>query len=169
MDFPGGYGIAVMCLVQLYFVCDFGENVQVKSSMIVTLRKKIINVRLHFPGFKNHQNNGLSEVLYSNNWYILPTICQKAILLLIHRQQNGIRITEGPFRTINRKLFQIVIFKVNIWWWGAFIYRMNSIHFRFWTKFTVLSCSWLTSLGKLTMEWTLSDAILFILMNTFGV
>lgn len=30
MDFTAGYGIAGMTWIQLYFVCELGENIQVK-------------------------------------------------------------------------------------------------------------------------------------------
>lgn len=32
MDFTAGYGIASMALIQLFFVCELGENIQVKMN-----------------------------------------------------------------------------------------------------------------------------------------
>lgn len=51
----------------------------------------------------------MDRVLAEINWTSLPVELQKVLVLLIQLQHSGLKITEGPFRVINRPLFQTVI------------------------------------------------------------
>lgn len=81
MNFAAGYGLALSQWVQLFYVCELGENIQ---------------------------DNGFGELLYGVEWEILPTDIQMVIMLIINRNQNGLGLKFGPFGKINRKSFKMV-------------------------------------------------------------
>ena len=60
---------------------------------------------------ENHisiQNDDFDGLLYDIKWHQLPLDLQKAMISLIHRKQNNVKLTVGPFGSINRNLFKIV-------------------------------------------------------------
>lgn len=56
----------------------------------------------------NSKDDGYADVFYHSKWYNLPLKYQNNIRLMIHRKQNGVTLTRGPFGNINREVFKNV-------------------------------------------------------------
>ena len=54
------------------------------------------------------QNDDFDALLYDIKWHHLPLDLQKVMISLIHRKQNNVKLTVGPFGSVNRDLFKIV-------------------------------------------------------------
>lgn len=52
----------------------------------------------------------MCDTLYDTKWYYLPVDLQKDVALLINRQQNGVKLSIGPFSTLNMECCYIVSF-----------------------------------------------------------
>lgn len=103
MGFAAGYGMAAICYVQVFYVCEFGESIEVWSFLYsFNFSCSELHSEILF------QDDGFADVLYNAQWYNLPINYQMDIMHLINRKQNGTTITIGPFGTINRELFKIV-------------------------------------------------------------
>lgn len=128
MDFVAGYGMAAMFWIQLLYICNLGEHIQVSEIVddyefiysmmwyshffpVVNLSNKIHELgEVMFP-----QDNGFADILYNIEWWVLPLDLQKDIMHLINRKQNVNGIKLGPFGTcINRDVFKIVCIYLRI-------------------------------------------------------
>lgn len=54
------------------------------------------------------EGNGIADILCESEWYKMPIKIQNDIVKLIHRKQNCVKLTVGPFGTVNRDLFKVV-------------------------------------------------------------
>lgn len=85
----------------------------------------------------------MDTYLYDLNWHSLPNDLQKDLQQLIHRMQNGVVLTVGPFETVNRELFKIVCNfffkkKKEIFNCGTNLNIISKFHYRFPKEYTRL-------------------------------
>lgn len=108
MNFAAGYGLAIVQWVQLYFVCELGENIQV-ISFVKTLIASF-SFEFHERFYSIFKDNGFGKMLYEVEWELLPTDIQSSIMLIIRRNQYGNGLKFGPFENyINRETFRMVL------------------------------------------------------------
>lgn len=50
----------------------------------------------------------MCDAIYDTKWYYLPMDLQKDVAHLINRQQNGVKLSVGPFSTLNMEFCYIV-------------------------------------------------------------
>lgn len=50
----------------------------------------------------------MGDVIYNSNWYVLSITQQKGVMNLINRTQNGVKLSIGPFATINHECCYVV-------------------------------------------------------------
>ncbi|XP_055307819.1 odorant receptor 63a-like [Sitodiplosis mosellana] len=97
MGYPAGYGFSVVSYVQMVILCYTGQNIQ-------------------------DRNDRLLKAFYNSKWYLLPKKDQKHILLMILRMENGVRVTIGPFQSLNyetlkilsQKIYSFLMFLINL-------------------------------------------------------
>lgn len=99
--------MAALCLVQMFYVCELGEQVDVIIVIHLAGVSEMLfhNFLLHS---MNDKDNGLADTFYNSKWYILPINIQMDVRHLIHRNQHGEKLIYGPFGTINRAYFTMV-------------------------------------------------------------
>lgn len=117
-----------MLWVQLFFVCEMGENTVTNplnqfDFYFFKFSILILNFFEFFPFiFRNltkKKDNGLFDTLYQSDWYTLPVKYQKDKMHLINGCQNAPQLVFGLFASINRKLFKEVIY------YGSKEYQIN--------------------------------------------
>lgn len=45
----------------------------------------------------------MGDAIYQSNWYTWPVNLQKDMIHLMNRKQNGVRLSIGPFATLNNE------------------------------------------------------------------
>ncbi|XP_031627370.1 odorant receptor 67d-like [Contarinia nasturtii] len=83
MDFPAGYGLAVVSYVQMAVMCYIGQSIA-------------------------DRNDRLVRALYDFKWYLLPIEDQKDVRHMILRLQNEVSFTMGPFEELNFETLKIL-------------------------------------------------------------
>lgn len=133
MNYAAGYGMAVLSHVQLFFICELGDRVEVSNLFSILILMREFNEDERFVKeiecFFVPQENGFVNILYDSNWYTLPLKHQKDLMRLIDCKQHGRNLTIGPFKKIiNRQLFKEVSFFVNNQWSHEWTKQFHSLH-----------------------------------------
>ncbi|XP_031635731.1 uncharacterized protein LOC116348758 [Contarinia nasturtii] len=76
MDYPAGYGLAVVSYIQMAVMCFMGQNI-------------------------SDRNDRLLRALYDFKWYLLPKEDQKDVRHMLRLLQNEVSFTMGPFKELN--------------------------------------------------------------------
>ncbi|XP_031632756.1 uncharacterized protein LOC116346703 [Contarinia nasturtii] len=76
LEFPAGYGNAVVSYIALLVICYMGENIKTA-------------------------NEKICDSLCNLAWYHLPKSQQKDIAHMLNRMQNGVNLTQGPFKCLD--------------------------------------------------------------------
>ncbi|XP_031616517.1 odorant receptor 67d-like [Contarinia nasturtii] len=76
MDYPAGYGLAVVSYIQMAVMCVLGQHISDRNDRLVT-------------------------AIYDFKWYLLPKDDQKDVLHMLLRLQNEVSFTIGPFEELN--------------------------------------------------------------------
>lgn len=63
---------------------------------------------IYYGSLAKNQENGLDNLLCELDWHYLPNDLQKNVMQLMQRTQNGVKLTVGPFETINREHCKVV-------------------------------------------------------------
>ncbi|XP_031636572.1 uncharacterized protein LOC116349321 [Contarinia nasturtii] len=96
MNYPAGYGLAVVSYIQMAVMCVMGQNISDRNDRLVT-------------------------AIYDFKWYLLSKDDQKDVLHMLLRLQNEVPLTIGPFEELNfetlknlsQKVYSFLMFLIN--------------------------------------------------------
>lgn len=104
MNYAAGFGMAMMTYAQIFYFCETG----VINKNLICLQSLTQLQPDSFWIIGKKQENGLDNLLCELDWQYLPNDLQKNVMQLMQRTQNGVKLTVGPFETINREHCKIV-------------------------------------------------------------
>lgn len=149
VEYPAGYGLAVVSYVQMAVLCYTGQNVvnRVRSFHSLPNCVMIPIIFLYEFLYKKLQNNRLLEAFYNFKWYLLPIGDQKVLMNELLQMQNGVELRIGPFDQLNFETLNIVSNIVTQ-------LSSNSSDFTFFLLLTIISVD---SKGVLAFDVSISN------------
>lgn len=93
MDFPAGYGNAIVSYIALLVLCYMGQNIDSAVYFVVNFILKFLQT-VTSDAWIFLQNETICDALANMKWYCLPLSKQKDVAHILNRMQNGVVLTQ---------------------------------------------------------------------------